>query len=465
MEANSGVDLCRVTVVAPRTRMDLALPTDAPLADLLPTLLRFAGENPDDPAFLRGGWILQRLGDPALDASQRLGRLGVRDGDVLYLRHKESDIPEFAFDDVADAITTATRTKRAAWMPGDSRTTGLLVSGVFFVLGALLALTSGPSWILPSIVTLIAAIALVGGGLAVSRALGNGQIGAFLGAFGVLYGALGGFLLLGGDKPLLAFGAAQLAVGLALALLFAAVAAIAIVSGWNGFFGVAAAALVGIVASVIVLLIGFDTAAVGAVTVAMVLALTPLLPTLCARFARLPLPMLPSNAEDLRKQTDVLPGPTVLQQALNADRMMTGVLGATAAVVTVGCIFLATGDGWPTAALTGIAGLALLLRSRHFRGRSQRIWLLGGGVACGALLLIEFAMTGGSATTLLAAGLPCLIAAGAVAAWSISGPEGRPSPYWARITDIFEVLVLLTIVPITLGVAGVYESILEWFFI
>ena len=117
MEANSGVELCRVTVVAPRTRMDLALPTDTPLSDLLPTLLRYAGENPDDPAFLRGGWVLQRLGESAFDPSLRLSGLGIRDGDVLHLRHREMSIPEFAFDDVADAIAVATRDRRAAWQP------------------------------------------------------------------------------------------------------------------------------------------------------------------------------------------------------------------------------------------------------------------------------------------------------------------------------------------------------------
>src|SRR5690606_4309661 len=107
--------LCRVTIAAPRTRMDLALPREIPLADLLPTLLRYAGENPDDPEFLRGGWILQRMGEPGFDPSQRLSGLGIRDGEVLYLRHRDSSLPEFAFDDVADAIATAARTRRSSW--------------------------------------------------------------------------------------------------------------------------------------------------------------------------------------------------------------------------------------------------------------------------------------------------------------------------------------------------------------
>ena len=43
--------LSRITIVAPRTRMDLALPSDVPLADLLPTLLRYA-RGPRSPGDL-----------------------------------------------------------------------------------------------------------------------------------------------------------------------------------------------------------------------------------------------------------------------------------------------------------------------------------------------------------------------------------------------------------------------------
>ena len=465
MEANSGVDLCRVTVVAPRTRMDLALPTDAPLADLLPTLLRFAGENPDDPAFLRGGWILQRLNESPLDASQRLGRLGIRDGDVLYLRHKESDIPEFAFDDVADAINTATRTKSAAWGESDSRAAGILVSGTIFALGLLVTLFSGPGYLVPSLVAIAAAVGLLGGGLAVSRASGDGQIGAFLGGMSVAYAGLGGLLLLLFDGGLGAIGAAQMVVGLALALLFSALSAIAVAAWWNGFLGAGVAALVGVLTALVVLLLDIPAGQAAAVALAVALGATPLLPTLSARIGRLPLPMLPSNSEDLRKQTDVLPGPTVLQQALIADRALTGLIGATALVSVVASTYLTFTPGWSATALIGIAGLALLLRTRHFRSRTQRLWLLCGGIACGALLVIRFALGDGSLVMLLAVGLPCLAVAGSLAAWSISGPGKRPSPYWARITDIFEMLVLVLIVPFTIGVAGVYQLILNKFFV
>jgi type VII secretion integral membrane protein EccD len=460
VDANSGVELCRVTVVAPRTRMDLALPTDTPLADLLPTLLRYAGENPDDPAFLRGGWILQRLGESAFDPSQRLSGLGVRDGDVLHLRHRETAIPEFAFDDVADAIAVATRDRRAAWQPSDARVAALCVAGAFFALGALVALTTGPSWLPQTLVTLVAAVGFVAGGTAMSRAFGHPHAGMLLGAAGVLYAGVGGLLALGGDDPLGSFGAIQLLMAFALMLVMSTVSAFAVVARWDGFLGVATGALVGLLAAAAVLIFSASAGAVAAAAATVALGVMPFLPTVCARLAALPLPQLPTSSEDLRKQTDILPGPTVLQQAVVADKLVAALIAATTTVCGLSAIYLTAQPGWFGVSLTGVIGLALFLRSRHFRGRTHRLWLVCGGVACAALLVWRLATAGDGVVMLLAVGIPCLVAAGALGGWAVSMPGRRLSPYWARYTDLFEVFVLLAVVPLAFGAMGIYDSII-----
>lgn len=463
MEANSGVELCRVTVVAPRTRMDLALPTDTPLADLLPTLLRYAGENPDDPAFLRGGWVLQRLGESAFDPSGRLSGLGIRDGDVLHLRHREMAIPEFAFDDVADAIAVATRDRRAAWQPADARTSALFVAGAFFALGALVVLLSGPSWILPTIVTMVAAVCLLGGGMAMARAFGHARAGALLGAAGVAYAGVGGLLALGGHDSLGAFGAAQVLMASGLAFTMATLAAVAVVAGWDGFFGAATVAFVGMVASTVVLVSNASAVAAAGVAVTVALGVVPFLPTVCARLAQLPIPQLPTSSEDLRRQTDVLPGPTVLQQAITADKLVAALVAASAAVCVIGGVYLTRAPGWFGSGLTGVVALAMILRSRHFRGRTHRRWLVGGGVVGLGLVAYRLTSDGDGVLVLLTVGLPCLVLAAALGAWAVSMPGRRLSPYWGRLTDLFEVFVLLAVVPLALGTVGVYQAILDLF--
>src|SRR5919112_14097 len=76
----------RVTVVAPRTRIDLALPSDVAVANLLPMLLKMAGESTADGGSRHGGWCLAKLGGDVIDPERPLNSLGVVDGDLLQLR-------------------------------------------------------------------------------------------------------------------------------------------------------------------------------------------------------------------------------------------------------------------------------------------------------------------------------------------------------------------------------------------
>ncbi|WP_214408325.1 EsaB/YukD family protein, partial [Pseudonocardia lacus] len=74
---------CRLTVLAPRTTVDVALPADIPVAELVPMLLELVGEplpgRPPRPWRLRGP-----AGGP-LPPAATLARLGVLDGEVLRL--------------------------------------------------------------------------------------------------------------------------------------------------------------------------------------------------------------------------------------------------------------------------------------------------------------------------------------------------------------------------------------------
>ena len=52
--------LARVTISAPQRRVDVALPEHVPLAELLPEVLRHAGEGLADDGERHGGWLLRR---------------------------------------------------------------------------------------------------------------------------------------------------------------------------------------------------------------------------------------------------------------------------------------------------------------------------------------------------------------------------------------------------------------------
>jgi len=89
--------LARVTIRAPRRRLDLAVPHQVPLAELLPEVLRRAGEvvpeHAGSPALAAGGWILRR-GDGASLAGDAANpmlelRIGLEpDADLAEIRRR-----------------------------------------------------------------------------------------------------------------------------------------------------------------------------------------------------------------------------------------------------------------------------------------------------------------------------------------------------------------------------------------
>lgn len=53
--------LCRLTVRAPARTIDLAVPADVPVADLLPAVLGYAGDDLAEQGVEHAGWIDLRL--------------------------------------------------------------------------------------------------------------------------------------------------------------------------------------------------------------------------------------------------------------------------------------------------------------------------------------------------------------------------------------------------------------------
>ena len=86
----------RVTLVAPRTRVDLALPSDVPFADLLAHAAALRRRRPRRRPHAKEGWALTRLGGVSLDSSRTPAQLDVRDGELLYLRPRGAEAPSWS---------------------------------------------------------------------------------------------------------------------------------------------------------------------------------------------------------------------------------------------------------------------------------------------------------------------------------------------------------------------------------
>jgi type VII secretion integral membrane protein EccD len=453
----TGTDLCRVTVVTPRGFLDLGLPPDIPLGNLLPTLLRIAGEGLAEAGLAHGGWVLQRLGGPPFDVNATLADLSVHDGELLHLRPRGHELPEAVFDDVADAVATGVLERTGRWQSAATRTYGLRAATALLGAGAAALLLTGPPWLPAALVALAVALILLLVAVALSRALGDARAGAMIGYAALPYGFVAGLVgpaqgtaVLQPDNVLSASG---------VLLMLATATGFAVAQGLPTFLGLAAAALCGLVGSGVVMAFDLPAAGVAAVLAALAVGLTTAIPSLSFRLAGLPLPALPTTPEELRRESGDLDGQMVIDRTVVADRFCAGLLGGVALVVLAAQVLLVFQGTWAAIAMGLSLSLSLLLRARVFEGRVQRAWLLTASLL-GVALPAAAAATGAGPEAILYGIVPGLVVlALAVAGIALWLAAARPTPFWGRAADIVDIILMIALIPLALAVMDVYETI------
>jgi type VII secretion integral membrane protein EccD len=463
--------LARVTISAPQRRVDVALPENLPLAELLPEVLRHAGVGLADDGERHGGWVLRRTDGAALATAQALQPQGVRDGEVLHLVPARAQWPALEYDDVVEAIAEGARRRGSAWTGAATRASTLVGAAGLVAVALVAVLRGGPGWAAGPYAALgTALVLLVAAGLA-SRAYGQATMGAALGGYAAPAAFVGGALLVtSGDRvaplPLVSWlGAPEVLAGSVALLLAAVLGLVAVGAGVRVF---AAGSTVGLLAS-LTAAAGFLLSGAGAAAV-LLSALTSgigLVPLLAIRFGKLPMPpvTLPTGAEAEADFTSAgaagsaardLPDPARVTAAVaRTEEVLTGLLTGHAVLAVGAAVPLVTVGGIAGRALVAVCAAVLLLRSRLFVTVRQRVPMLVAGMAGLALLGVSLA---GRADPV---GLFALVGAGAVggllvavagATWS----RRPPSPYLARLADVVDTLMMVSVVPVACAVLGLY---------
>lgn len=457
MTISTQTGFARVTIVAPSTRVDVSLPPGATIAELLPQLLRLAGEDLASPDAEQSGWGLARVGEQPIDASRTVETLALQDGETLYLAPRRAQPPPPVFDDVAEAIAHTTRTRPQTWRPVMARPLGFVAGALLFAVGA--ALVAARPSPLAGVAALALAIVLVPVAAGLARALGDAVAGAVLACVGMAYAFAGGIALVSHQSGLIGGSGARLVVA-CVALTVLAVLGLAAVGDFAPMFvGVSTTAGLSALTTLLTLLSGGSNAGGAAVTAAVLMAVTPLLPALSLRLAGLSLPPVPADSSDFNRDDESLPGPGATEQSDQADRYLTALLVAFSALL-LGCQWLLVLGGSTMAwALSGAIAGSLLLRSRAYTGRVQRVASIISGLLGGSALAVGAALTAGSTMWFFAAALALVVAGGVAFTMGLLSPEKRKSPYWGRLADIVEVLLLVSIVPLALDVFGLYQLV------
>lgn len=452
----------RVTVVAPRTRIDVALPADVAIADLLPMLLDMAKEATPDGGARHGGWCIARLGEAPLDPSRTLASLGVVDGDLLQLRRRSDNPPPPLYDDVVDAIAEATPGSYRPWTKATAHRIGHIAAGLALLTAAVAVLLGGPllhagdgSGLAAAIAAGVTAIVAVSVGATIAHAYDAKTTGVLIAAAGGLPMAFVAGLYVVPGVP----GRANLLLACVFVLIVASGSIMVVGSGVTVFVAAATASGLGALAFLIATLIAHPAAGIAAGTAAVALAALSILPRVTIQLAKLPLPNVPRDAEDLREDSGFPDFRQIERRTGLAHEYMTGMIVGCGLTAAVSAVIAAGGPGIWGILEGGAVSAVLLLRGRTYANGSQAVALLVTGMLTATGLLVGW-LIGASPTDRLVFvfGALIIVAAGTLVI-GIVFPEQRFSPVLRRSVDVLESLLIVSVLPLALAVMDLYTAV------
>lgn len=485
MSTTAATGFCRVTVVAPDSRIDVALPEDIAVADVYPEILRLTGQT--QAAGTPTGYHLVRRDGTVLDGARTLAAQQVLDGELLSLRPFAQSLPPAVFDDVSDAVASAVTRDRHLWSDELLRGAGLLGGVLLLVLMGFVLWFADPlrhdMHSLPGIIAGCAGLLLTAFAGVRARVYADRATAVALGLGALPLVLIAGSGIIGADAgqgP----GRLQFLLG-CVAVLLASVVLVALTpSGDAPFVAATFLATVGTLATFVAILTEASATETAAVCAPVALGLVAFLPGLSARFARLPIGYAsphtaPAGYDD--NFADANNGPEaepvdserIAAQARRGHEMLLGLVGGCAAVAVGSAAVLGFSDNIWGQVLALASGLAMLLRARLFRYTSQVVCVLVAGIGAIALLVLglslnpptdllyELARYGDRGSLdIRTIWLSAAVAAGAalLTAIGLIIPRKGLSPFWGRLLDLTESALLLSLVPLCLAVLDIFSK-------
>jgi type VII secretion integral membrane protein EccD len=454
-----GPIYARVTLLVAGRRVDVALPVDVTLAELVPMVLELArppgGRRPPVP------WRISGVTGGPLPPDATLDELGVLDGDLLRLGPDTPPPPPPVFDDPVDALA-------AVAAPGGSRDRHrpavIAVPGIVLAAAALLSgvgskdpitRSLAPATILlaalGAVGALVAAAVLTrvrGGTSAEARRRAAAKVAAHC---AVPLAAVAGWSALPGPPGPARLLVAATAGGAAAALGQVAVRLVAPAL-------VAAVVLAALVAAATAAGLRFPLGVPALTTLAGAVALCtgPVVPRVAVRLGRLSRPVVPMDAAGLVAADtgpDLLSPEELSDRAARARGHLAGVCGGCAVAAAVAAPVAAAPSGWAGRTFGAVVVAALLLRSRGFADPGPAAVHIAAGVMAGVALVGVVARAADAPGQLLGA-LVLLLGAAAGTAALARAPAA--SPVARRAVDLLDGVLTAAAVPLALAAAGVF---------
>ncbi|WP_093492385.1 type VII secretion integral membrane protein EccD [Streptomyces sp. 2112.3] len=481
MRTSVGTGFRRVTVVAPDSRIDVALPENIAVSDIYPEVLRLTRQT--QPADAPTGYYLFRSDGSALDSSRSLADQRVVDGEMLHLRPFAQSLPPAVYDEVSDAVASAVARDRRLWSDGMLRGAGLVGVGVLLALVGFVLWCADPlrhdMHSLPGVIAAVAGL-LVTAFAGVRARVYRDQPSAValgLGALPVVWCAGAGII---GPDAGQGAGRLQFLLG-CIAALVVSVALVALSpQGDAPFIGATFVTATGTLSSFLALVTEAPATRAAAVCLPVAIGLMAFLPALATRLARLPIGYATPRSlaereavagpDEAPSADDLVDLDGIAAQARRGHDLLLGLLGGCCAVVIAAAAVLGLSESAWGRLLTLAAGLATVLRARLFRYTTQVACVIIAGFGALALLVLGMALAPpAGALTDFAAGdrAPldlralwlALALAGGVALLTLVAltvPKRGLTPFWGRALDLTDGLLLLSLMPLCLAVLDLY---------
>jgi type VII secretion integral membrane protein EccD len=432
--------LVRLSIISEDRRLDIGVPAQVPLIELIPGFARSLGVL--DPTLAHGGYALHKADGAALDPARSAGGQNVRDGELLTLVRGGLLTEPRVYDDIVEAVIDATADQHGSWTPKDNARTALAVSLSFLAICAVLLLSAGPGFGITALIAGGGTVVLVATAAVLTRVKQH-EAGHALGLAGAAFGGLTGFLLVPTQSI---WGWPLAAAGLGLVIVGGAALAFTQQKPEVHLIPVALGAAVG-VTSVIAALISPGGHGPFAIMIAATATLSNGLPWLALTSTRIRV-ISPQSDLDVFANPGPIDPAEIARRAGAGQRVLVS-LRVALGLAVLGATPLVASSGAAGAALCALAFVGMMFQSRQTFARLGVLVLMSTGAVGLAVTGLSVAASQPELRALLLAALLSVTAV--LVALALLTPKARLR--LARLADTVEVLSLALLLP--LGVASV----------
>jgi len=434
--------LLRVTVQSEGRRLDVGVPAQLPLIELMPGFARSLGVL--DHTMTHAGYALQRADGTRLDPGRSAAEQNVVDGELLTLARGVLLAEPRVYDDIVEAVLDATADQHRPWTPKDNARTALAASLSLLGLCAVLLLAGTRGLGAGALIAAGGSVLLLVTATVIAR-LGQHEAGQGLGLAAAAFGALTGYLFVPAGQTLWGWPLATAGLGALLT------GSLALALGREGrevhLVPVALGAAIGATGALAALLPEHGVAVL-TLMLAVVITLGNSLPWLALSSTRIRV-ISPQSDLEVFDTPQPIDSDDVRRRAAAGHRTLIALriaLGLAALAVTP----LVAAQNPAGALLCGLGFLGMMFPARQSFARAEVIAVMGLGTA-------GIAATGITASLALPGiRLPLLIVliSAAVIVVTITLLDPRARLRLARLADGAEVAILAVLLPLGVIAAG-----------